>query len=85
MKLRKKFTKIEAFEGDCVFNAQIATTKILLSQPLFGILFESKSLESIFFAYFCGMPDTTAEPCDAKLEGGLVVFVLRVGQCIVES
>ena len=29
------------------------------------------------------MPDTTWEPSEAKLEGGLVVFLERVGQRIV--
>ena len=29
------------------------------------------------------MPDDTWGPCEAKLEGGLVVFLERVGQRIV--
>ena len=29
------------------------------------------------------MPDTTWGPCEAKLEGGLVVFLQRVGKRIV--
>ena len=31
------------------------------------------------------MPDTTWEPSEAKLEGGLVVFLERVGQRIVNN
>ena len=31
------------------------------------------------------MPDTTWEPSEAKLEGGLVVFLERVGKRIVDN
>ena len=45
LRIEEKSTEIEAFEG-----AQIAAAKTMLSQPILGILFKSKSFEFHFWA-----------------------------------
>ena len=47
--MEEKSTKIEAFKGYYVFNARIASAKILLSLLISGFLFKSKSSEFDFF------------------------------------
>ena len=69
-KIEEKSTKIEAFKGYYVFIAQIASAKILLSQPISAYLFISKIFEFDFFLLIFAA-------CPTPL-GGLVMHNWRV-------